>query len=1385
MFRKGYFVICIMMLLLLPSLAGTDSFLISHSDDKDGSDSWMPSRGDTTIYGGLYLNSDQALEDEASLRGWSGNGSDSDPFLIENTTFNGIGGSYCFILRSTTLHVVFRNCTFHNATSISSFQQHAGLSLWGVRGVLVENCTSYDNYQGIFIMGDGNIVRNCTVFDNQGFGVSISDPNMNYRDGNQLLNSSISDNGYAGIWCSAVNNRILGNRIENNTISFSYWSSFSNHNEKSNNYIGYNTIYDGSIQTSGRNDTIVNNSITTSGIAIGLLTNIYNTHYYKVEANVYSNNLSGCFILLDPTRYNMKYLVNISENNTIDGKPVYFRNGEDLSGKAIPSNGGEVIIFNCINGSVSDLETGSAGILAYGSTGFKIVNCTFDRQSFGVQLYSCNENMIQNNTFHRNRISIDEIEIETYPFSPYPGEVSGFTLMIDGPDNHVYGNSFFNSSIFLSNLNRRQFIDETNTVNGKKVIYHYEKDLDGTVLNGECGQIILSKVSNIVIENLTFSHLPQPIRLYRSDDLHIRNCSFNNISRSAIFVDLLGQNLSITDSQFSDCIYGIEMFNSRVNLIEKCVFRRCLGGTIINPYGCMITNCVFIQNTAGIRYDRYLDKFGQNTIVENIFLDTGSFAIHLNYYSTFNYIYNNTFINNNWNWEELGNGRAQIYVDGGNNWLYDYPSQTGNYWSDHFTNDMNEDDRYDEPYEINYGKMDPYPLTYSPHLPTLNLSGFGTNMAILFNWSWNGEVKWPMVARQIFLYRNASDNFSPVTSFRSDTAGGKDNNPGSLDEMGYFVRVHATTVTGGYNIPGPRSNIISCSMDVTKPHLRIISPVEDLVQYENEVLFQWEGWDNESGLTRFEISLDGGEWGDVGLSKSRSYTNLSDGHHSFSVGCWDLANNYIAISSHVTIDRSGPEIDIFSPRDGTHIGERSVTLKCRIIDRDSSISLINIYLDGEFYRGMPHWTEVVIGALSEGEHYVTVQAFDELGNVNSETNHFTVDLTKPDILIVSPYEGEIVLEDSVEITWNVSERDRPNRGYSIRLDGGMWHSVADVETFTFGLLTEGHHTVEVSVKDLAGNSNYCVVNFWVQLTPITLDVQKPLEGSVLDNDTVQVSWLTQITTSTTYYLVKLDEGGWIEVWNTYHLLSNLSDGGHYISIVMTDGVRNYANGIVNFAIDTSPPILTGIYPTGDEVEVTSEIWVTFDEPIDLESLDIYILSVPGEIERSGERYFHVRSLDLRYATTYQVALRCSDLLGNEMMPIMWTFKTVDRCWIRGEVLGQDGSAISGVEIYLDGKLTGKTNKDGSYELITASGEHEVAFKYNDWAYGLTLDRIDPGGTFNVPTIVIGGEQEGEKELNVHLIIIMNLVALSILFVLVFILFSRVRSYRELMGAYEE
>ena len=136
MYRKGYFAICILMLLLLSSLAGTDSFSTSHSEDADCSDSWMPSRGNSTIFGGIYLNSDQGLSDWMAAQGLPGNGSESDPFLIENITFDSMGNSYGIILRATILHVIFRNCTFHNATSSLSFQQDAGLSLWGVSGVL-------------------------------------------------------------------------------------------------------------------------------------------------------------------------------------------------------------------------------------------------------------------------------------------------------------------------------------------------------------------------------------------------------------------------------------------------------------------------------------------------------------------------------------------------------------------------------------------------------------------------------------------------------------------------------------------------------------------------------------------------------------------------------------------------------------------------------------------------------------------------------------------------------------------------------------------------------------------------------------------------------------------------------------------------------------------------------------------------------------------------------------------------------------------------------------------------------------------------------------------------------------------------------------------------
>lgn len=1233
-------------------------------------------------------------------------------------------------------------------------------------------------------MGERNTLSNCTIYENRGFGITISDPYGRYSEGNLISNNTIRDNEYHGIRCGDDHNRIIGNLIVNDTIDLDYWHTHTLGLAKSENYLEGNMIYNGSINTYGRNATLVNNSIISTGPGIRLIPHYYSYRGFKTLSNLYSNALIGCYISLDLYWYSAKYLLDISENNTIDGKPVYYRQGEDLTGTTIPSDGGEVIMIQCVNGTVSDLKIRSGGAYVIETTGFSIDNCTFDHPSFGVYTWECQNLLIADNLFDTVWEPLENVDLLSFYFDLF-NDISDYKLWIGGSNNHLYRNSLKNSSILLLNPDRRQYIDQTNKVNGKKVYYYFDEQLEGPISSGDGGQIILSKISNAVISNQEFTHSTLPIDLYQSDNVMISNCSFDNITRSAIHLnDVHNTIISIERSNFTDCLIGIDLYDSKVTVIEECIFRRCPGSAIVAPYRTLIRNNIFVKNAQGIIHSTFDTYEGYNTITDNIFLDTESYALVMRGHD--NLIYNNTFINNNWRWEELGNYDKQAIVTYGHTMFYDDLSRTGNYWSDHFSKDLNEDDRYDDPYMIIASVVDRYPLTYSPHLPSLSLSGFGTNMEILFNWSWNVEVKWPMVATYIILYRNVSDNFSPITSFRPEKDGGQDNNPPSLDEMGYFVRIHATAVTGYYNIPGPRSNIINCSMDVTKPHLRIISPVEDLVQYENEVLFQWEGWDNKSGLTHFEIRLDGGEWEDVGLSTSRSYTDLSDGHHSFSVGCWDHATNYIAMSAHITIDRSGPDIEIYSPREGAYIDETAVTLKCRIIDRDTPISLINIYLDGELYWNMKDWSNILIGPLSEGDHYITVEAFDEFGNMNRETNYFTVDLTKPNINIESPYEGEILLEDAVEITWTVPESERPNKGYSIRLDEGTWYQVVDGENFTFGMLTEGHHTVEVSVKDLAGNTNYSVVNFWVQLTPITLDIQKPLEGSFLNNDTVHVSWISEIVIPSAYYLVRLDDSGWIEVWNSHHILTNLSDGDHSISIIMTDGVRDHAYGIVNFTVDTSPPKLTGIHPTGDDVEVTSGIWVIFDEPIYPGSLDIYVLSVPGEIERDGERYVHIRHFNLRYAVTYQVTIRCRDLLGNEMMPIMWTFKTVDRCWIRGEVLNMDLTPISGVEISVDGKLAGKTEKDGTYLVETTSGEHTIVLRFNDWEKTIELGSIDPGDTFNVPTIMMeGGEGEDSDDNRALLVIIMNILALIILLIVTIILIARVRRYRELSIEDEE
>jgi len=84
-------------------------------------------------------------------------------------------------------------------------------------------------------------------------------------------------------------------------------------------------------------------------------------------------------------------------------------------------------------------------------------------------------------------------------------------------------------------------------------------------------------------------------------------------------------------------------------------------------------------------------------------------------------------------------------------------------------------------------------------------------------------------------------------------------------------------------------------IDIAPPDIFIISPSE--LQYPSytidstSITVIWEGWDDVSGIIRYEVRLDGGEWTQADANTSITFAGLRDGLHTIDIRAFDAAGN--------------------------------------------------------------------------------------------------------------------------------------------------------------------------------------------------------------------------------------------------------------------------------------------------------------------------------------------------------------------------------------------------------------------------------------------------------------------------------------------------------------
>jgi hypothetical protein len=271
---------------------------------------------------------------------------------------------------------------------------------------------------------------------------------------------------------------------------------------------------------------------------------------------------------------------------------------------------------------------------------------------------------------------------------------------------------------------------------------------------------------------------------------------------------------------------------------------------------------------------------------------------------------------------------------------------------------------------------------------------------------------------------------------------------------------------------------LTVHLDTQNPFFILISPEEDEMTNEEELIVVAQVEDD------LKISVNGQSvpYRSPGYPEGEGTfecpVTLTAGQNPLTILVEDLAGNVNLIERVITLDRTPPWINVFSPKDGDAISRPEVTItgtvepSARLFVQDEDVTVRNGYF------------ERVILAL-EGPNNVTLVAFDEAGNQYVETIVIYIDTVDPVMAITEPVEDNVIVTESRFIITGVIEMDEAGElsGTTILLNGDDNTIIDDGEgmtrvmiqanpdgTFSIPVdLEEGRNELTIEVMDAVGN----------------------------------------------------------------------------------------------------------------------------------------------------------------------------------------------------------------------------------------------------------------------------------------------------------------------------
>ena len=417
---------------------------------------------------------------------------------------------------------------------------------------------------------------------------------------------------------------------------------------------------------------------------------------------------------------------------------------------------------------------------------------------------------------------------------------------------------------------------------------------------------------------------------------------------------------------------------------------------------------------------------------------------------------------------------------------------------------------------------------------------------------------------------------------------------------------------------------------------------------------------------------------------------------------------------YIEPDGTNPDVVIISPGEGELINTREITMEWEGSDSSSGIRHYEVRLQSyPSYIDVGLNTSYVFGNLTEGIHTAWLRATDNASNRFETKVSFKVDLTLPDLNIITPLNGSYLSTESVNVTWNVEDGSGIS-SISISLDDKIAEDVTDEFYRNYNFLDEGAHKVDLQAVDRAGNVNSTTLYFDIDNYPPVATILSPEDGTYFKSGAgINISWSgSDNGTGIQRFLLKLDNNTWMEMGYSdgwFVREEAFTEGEHRINLWCEDMAGNRIQVVRTFIVDGTPPEVTRYLPYGDSVSPGDEIMVSFSEKMMTDEVEIIVSDLNGTILFDGQWYVFAPDNVPEAGKEYDVIVMGSDLAGNQMEPFSWSFTiSGDLVQLKGRVVDTRDRVLEGIGVEIvEKEKEDVTNGNGLFSFMLEPGDYTL------------------------------------------------------------------------------